>query len=204
MTKLSIFGNNNQMSCKINIIQPAEFSGFFQGTLSMFSFRSGKGPVTSKNHMEEAKQKCLQEILPCNNSLTPIKYNFHYPINFPHLSLSISHTKNIGIIALANRKDHDSIGIDIEKSDRAINPSTSKFFINSNDDQLNLLDLWTKKEAAFKAESPISPSCKLLKDLSINDNQYFLKASKRHLGKVKTCLFNYEGDEFIISLALSN
>lgn len=189
------------MTCKINIIKPTEFTQFFKGKLCFFAFSPGKDSVESRQLLQIAKQQALEKILSPFTPSKPIAYDFHSPTDFPNLSLSISHTQTFGAIALAERKDHDSIGVDIELSKRDFNLKGTKFFMNPEEDASDLLELWTKKEAAFKACAPIYADCTLLKDLIIKQEKIFHKNRDIQIGAIKTCKINFEGENFILSLA---
>ena len=87
--------------------------------------------------------------------------------------MSLSHSKNIGIICLAKAADIQSIGIDLEFEGRKINPKSARFFMQPDEDHSNLLEAWVKKEAAFKAISPLYPDCKLLKQIRFQNNKFY-------------------------------
>ena len=113
-----------------------------------------------------ALQKCLKEFS-VDTSFEDINsfiiINHHYLKLAPSVLVSISHTKGrFAAASASSTKQNKSIGIDIELENRAFDPNTSKLFINQFDHTLahssnkNLLLLWTAKEAAFKALSPIA------------------------------------------------
>ena len=192
------------MSCKIHIIQPIEIKNIFTGTLAIFEFHS------SKNKLAKAKQNCLKELLSINGLAAlqeEIKYDHHSLLNYPEISLSISHTVDVGIIAMAKAPHHKSIGVDIEWKDRPISSGTKKYFVNSCDiidKQDDLLDFWTKKEAAFKAYSPINPKCRLLKDIVISESKFKFKNTSNNLGTVKSFNFKIGNKIATISIAMIN
>jgi len=102
-----------------------------------------------------------------------VKYDYFE--NIPHLTTSISHGQRAGAVICVNKELVPGIGIDIEEESRVIAPRASKFFINSSDEQCDdkdLIFLWAKKEAAFKATSPLNQEVKLLKDIWIRNNQF--------------------------------
>lgn len=90
--------------------------------------------------------------------------------------------------------DSDTIiGIDIEPLFRYVNPCSIDLFVNDSDIYENLLYLWTKKEAAFKALSLKGESPKI-KDIIIKKNSFQYQDQK---GFFKVFLKN----DHIISLA---
>lgn len=96
--------------------------------------------------------------------------NHHHLKHHPDLIVSLSHTR--GISAAICSKQHHSVGIDIEHMDRKFKSETAKFFKTSKDDDMNLLQLWSVKEAAFKAVDPMgfrleNKTILVLKDLVV-------------------------------------
>ena len=99
-----------------------------------------------------------------------------YLKNHPNLLVSISHTKGLGCAFICDRKEVKSIGIDIEWTSRLIKKGIEKFFLRDEDSkELNNLELWCIKEAAFKAHSPLYTGEKtlVLKDFIINKGSVF-------------------------------
>jgi phosphopantetheinyl transferase (holo-ACP synthase) len=192
------------MTCNIHIIQVLEIRSFLNGVIGYFYFKPLTEVLETKKSLEKAKHKCIKALLKSIGielNQTSTSYNYHYLNDYPELALSVSHTANYGVIALAKRENHESIGVDIEIKEREINALTSKYFVNEDESPNNLLEFWTKKEAAFKACSPVNPQCKLLKDLKIRDGHYYLKTSSPIIGEVQSFNYSIEGKDFIISIA---
>ncbi len=98
--------------------------------------------------------------------------NHHHLKNYPNIRVSLSHTR--GLSAAVASKQLSSVGVDVEYIDRAFNHKASKFFLRDDDLEMPLLELWTIKEAAFKAIDPMGLKATdkdilVLKDLVVKD-----------------------------------
>lgn len=105
--------------------------------------------------------------------------------HFPQFLTSLSHTKEIGAAVLVNRLLVMGIGIDVEWGDREIKAGAEKFFINKQDQhQLSPIELWTAKEAAFKALSPLGtfPGTLVLSKIIIRGNQFYTAEEPQLIG----------------------
>lgn len=71
---------------------------------------------------------------------------------FPELTVSLSHTRSAAAALIASRSEYRSVGIDLERKDRSVNPLTLKKITNAHD-ELTGLELWCLKEAAYKCFS---------------------------------------------------
>lgn len=132
---------------------------------------------------------------------------------FPKTLVSISHTDDIGAAITASTEKHLSIGIDIEKRGRRFNEKTKKFFLNTSDQYKagdSLLEIWSFKESAFKALSPVITQFPdlfkkdrelLLKDIWIKDLAFGLFGSNRVLGTLEKHLKVVNEQEILITLA---
>tara|TARA_R110000868_G_scaffold202649_1_gene450337 strand:- start:2357 stop:2938 length:582 start_codon:yes stop_codon:yes gene_type:complete len=90
--------------------------------------------------------------------------NHQYLKHHPEFAVSLSHTR--GISAAIASTQLKSIGIDLEHADRKFKSEVSKFFLTDQDDEMDLLILWSAKEAAFKAIAPLGlKETLVLKDL---------------------------------------
>ena len=135
MTKLSIFGKPKTMTCKIHLIQLSEINKDFKGLIGLFTFTPGKSN-DSPESLERMKNQAIGKILSklsINYDFCDLNYNNHYLVNFSHLAISISHTKNLGAVVIGPRREYDSIGIDIELKSRIFAPRIKKFFVNDDD-----------------------------------------------------------------------
>jgi phosphopantetheinyl transferase (holo-ACP synthase) len=136
---------------------------------------------------------------------------------FPETLVSISHTDDIGAALTARTEKYLSIGIDIEKMGRPFNEKTKKFFLNAQDDYqaqhqaaASLLEIWSFKESAFKALSPVITQFPdlfkndrdlLLKDIWIQGPNFGLFGSKLVLGTLEKHLKVVNQQEILITLA---
>ena len=190
------------MTCKIHILELPEIQRFFNGGIIFFEFFDSEHPKERKNNLAQAKSEAISQLLKKMGKSAPsTNYNYHYLESIPTMAISISHTKTLGVLILSERKNYESIGVDIEYEDRQFQPETTKFFINSSDENGDLLTIWTKKEAAFKACSPIIEECKLLKDISVADGHFQLQSKKTPLGRVQSFYLNIEDRKVVISIA---
>lgn len=80
----------------------------------------------------------------------------------PHILVGLSHTGDYGAAVVALNSKARGVGIDIEEQDRPVSPKSLRYYRTSRDEPLAPLTLWTAKEAAYKALSP-------LEDLSFRD-----------------------------------
>lgn len=88
-----------------------------------------------------------------------------------HLTVSLSHTKDIAVAVSALKKEVLAVGVDIENSNRAIKLGADKYFCNDKDNfNYTLLQKWIIKEACYKAFSNLSNEDFLLKDVICNQD----------------------------------
>lgn len=122
---------------------------------------------------------------------------------FPDYITSLSHTKGAGAAILAQKADYQSIGVDIEWCDRVFKPEIQIFFKNDNDRTTkDLLELWTKKEAAFKALSPLGfPGVLVLSKIIIQDDQFWTAEQPHIRGALKTLRLPILDRELYFSIA---
>ncbi len=105
--------------------------------------------------------------------------NHHYLKNWPQFKVSLSHTSEMAMACISDKVE--SIGIDLEKSDRPLSQDQYKYFKNDLDDpSIEPLKLWIIKEAAYKALSPLVPSEDklVLGKIPIYDNSFHYKDFK--------------------------
>ena len=128
----------------------------------------------------------------------------HHLEKLPHFLVSLSHTHNVGAGVVASTHECRSIGIDIEFTHRIIDPRTSKFFKTTHDHGYeDLLSLWVKKEASFKALSPINDKETLvLTDIWVKGDEFGLIKDHQTLGKILLNEENVLGQKLLISIAL--
>ena len=79
---------------------------------------------------------------------------YHSLAKFPELTFSLSHTRKTGVALLGRTKDFHSLGVDVERSDRAVKDSLRDKICHPDDEaKLRNIELWVLKEAAFKCLS---------------------------------------------------
>ncbi|OFZ26020.1 MAG: hypothetical protein A2381_11810 [Bdellovibrionales bacterium RIFOXYB1_FULL_37_110] len=132
--------------------------------------------------------------------------NHHHLEKFPNFLVSLSHTQNVGAGVIAATKECQSIGMDIEFCTRLIDPKTSKFFKTLHDQEHggdNLLWLWVKKEASFKAlSSTILNKTLVLTDIWIRGDEFGLIKNPQTLGKIILNEENVLGQKLLVAIAL--
>lgn len=116
--------------------------------------------------------------------------NYRELPGYPSFYTSLSHTKEIGAAVLAMKSETKGIGIDIEWADRELKPGTEKFYVHRLDHhQLRPIELWTAKEAAFKALSPLGtfPGTLVLSKIIIQETQFFTEEEPYLIGNFTVC-----------------
>lgn len=133
--------------------------------------------------------------------------NFKFLKNFDSFITTISHTRGAGAAALANKSDLLAIGIDIEWSTRLIKTGAQKFFVHPQDvGHESELELWTMKEAAFKALSPLEgslafPGVLVLSKIVIQHNEFWTLENPKVRGHVECIKKQVNSKTLFISLA---
>ena len=77
--------------------------------------------------------------------------NYHQLKGHDSLTLSLSHTPFWGAAVIADKKTYVSVGIDIEPIDRPVKKPILERISHPKDINLNGIELWSLKEASFKA-----------------------------------------------------
>lgn len=130
--------------------------------------------------------------------------NYQNLKNFPDYVLSLSHTRGAGAAVLAKKTDYKSLGIDIEWSDRHLKDEASRFYRHPDDSPFyqDKLELWTMKEAAFKALSPRGFSGVLvLSKIIIKDGEFFTHEQPSIRGRVETYLKKVDNKNLWVAIA---
>lgn len=99
----------------------------------------------------EALKNALSEIRIYTHPLQLKLSSFHQLEMFPHLTVSLSHTKELGAAMIAERKDFRSIGLDIEHEERIVKDMIRERIAHPEDKNLRNIEIWCLKEAVFKA-----------------------------------------------------
>lgn len=71
--------------------------------------------------------------------------------SFPSLTVSLSHTKDIGAALIADKQTYRSVGIDIEQEARLVKDLVAQRIAHPKDLKLRNIEIWCLKEAVFKA-----------------------------------------------------
>lgn len=135
-------------------------------------------------------------------------FNNLYLKKFPHISVSISHTTDYGAAVCADSDKYLSLGIDIEKCSRSFNQKILKFYEHEFDSKYLPLELWTKKEAAFKAISPILSKLSnldvifVIKHIWINNDEFGIYENRKVLGNLNTFIDSSLEDDILVTIAL--
>ena len=135
-------------------------------------------------------------------------HNYLYLEKFPDISVSISHTTDYGAAICAKSDKFISVGIDIEKASRSFNKKVLKFYEHKLDSQYCELELWTKKEAAFKAIFPLLNKVSnknitfVTKHIWVDNDKFGIFENKEELGRVHTFIDSSFEDDLLVSIAL--
>ncbi len=126
----------------------------------------------------------------------------HFLKKHPEILVSLSHTQTFGAAYVALSSCFRSVGVDLELCERKMKESTLKFFVNTDDEYSDTLKLWTQKEAAFKAISPLCKKADLtLKMIAIKGEEFFLKKDECFKGQVSIQKMICDNEEFWIAKA---
>jgi phosphopantetheinyl transferase len=86
----------------------------------------------------------------------------------PHPRLSLSHSGDLAVAVGLREAYAAGVGVDLER-DRDVPPRAARFFLSESEDrpadQRLLLELWTVKEAVFKAD--LDNAGRLLRDYRV-------------------------------------
>ncbi len=123
--------------------------------------------------------------------------------HYPEFITSISHTKGAGAAVLGLKNEYLSLGIDIEWSNRLLKDEAQRFFRHQADSNYeNNLELWTMKEAAFKALSPLGhPGVLVLSKIIIQNGIFWSEAKPNLKGEIQTSKIIFDKKEMVMSIA---
>jgi phosphopantetheinyl transferase (holo-ACP synthase) len=157
------------------------------------------------NSRTALKHLLIQENLEVSHLETDLKLtNFRELHNYPLFFTSLSHTKELGAAVLVKKSEAMGIGIDIEWADREIKPGAEKFFVNEKDkNDLSLIELWTAKEAAFKALSPIGtyPGTLVLSKIIVDGTSFYTLEEPHLVGNFTVCQRYVGGRKVVFTIA---
>lgn len=98
-----------------------------------------------------ALENCLRQ-RGINRPLSSLTLDSYFQVTgLESLTISLSHTPQAGAALVAERKDFQAVGIDIEDEARAVKDSIIKRIAHPADANFRNIELWCAKEAAFKA-----------------------------------------------------
>ena len=172
-----------------------------------YSFSLSDGQPTGKGNCKTCLSNALRGLIGSHEETELEISNYYNLKQYPEIVASLSHSKNIGAALLAPIEKYPSVGIDIELKDRKITSGAEKYFFNEHDRVgSDPLLVWTKKEAAFKALSPLIYKFRwkkelLLKHIWIKGDKFGLIGRKRVLGKIINLERNLGNRTLLISLA---
>lgn len=143
------------------------------------SSASSKGRILEVFYSRLCLKKALLEI-GLKLSWDEFQFNENYRLKkYPHLPISISHTKKKSIAVLGVHKSISSVGVDIEEESRIVKPKVLERVKNDSDILcLSPLDIWLLKESAYKCLYPFQKEN--LKDLFIKDHSIESLSSPYH------------------------
>lgn len=145
---------------------------------------------TFTNSREALANLLKQESLEVNDLKVDLELiNYQNLKKFPDYVLSLSHTLGAGAAVLSKKSEIVSLGIDIEWSDRHLKDEAARFYRHPEDSShySDKLELWTMKEAAFKALSPLGyPGVLVLSKIIIQDGVFFTRERPELSGIVST------------------
>ena len=101
--------------------------------------------------------------------------NFQHIEEAPGHIFSVAHTKEAALAIMAEKKDFLGVGCDIESSRRSMPKNAEKHFMNTLDKNTrSSLEAWCIKEACFKALANSGKKIKLLKEVIIDEQNFYL------------------------------
>jgi hypothetical protein len=177
----SIWKRNDQLISAVGIKQLASALGL--------------GPSSEKKVKERiASRLQLAELLGLElpTQLDLLKFNEEFRLyRIPGVQCSLSHSNKI-LASVYSKKNNFFLGIDVEEKNRTIATEAKRLFAHKQDDlHENLLELWVKKEAAYKAiyhwqtSLGLNPDNKIkgLFEISVQDLSFSYKENL-DLGKI--------------------
>lgn len=114
-----------------------------------------------------ASRKALAQLCQCDNFEEIEIINNSHLKSRPNTKVSLSHTR--GISAAVISTEHQAVGIDVEFAQREFKDAVSKFFKLEQDLAIPTLELWSIKEAAFKAFEPLKTYKAIKETLVLKD-----------------------------------
>lgn len=116
-----------------------------------------------------------------------------------HKFISFSHSKNMVMCASSDSKD---IGLDIEHTEREVNPAIVKRILSENEWKLHSQEdpirLWTMKEAAVKSlGTGLRTNLRELELQKISDNKFIITLNKGN----QLAVTSFKAEEHFIAVA---
>lgn len=168
-------------------------------------------PSSDKKTIERIYSRiALFDLLVCSNyfaktknNLESIKLNHHYQlVNFPDVQCSLSHCQN-GFSCIYTTSPDLFLGIDLEPRTRIINPNSKRFFSSQNDTSEPLLNLWVKKEAAFKAihhyvlRKDLHSPPTGLHEITVCHDKFYFEDKVGNKSKIQGDFLDFSSEDFI-------
>lgn len=155
--------------------------------------------------------KCLDEMsmtLPINR----LKVSNHLHIdNITHLRASMTHTEYdqgmfLSGAIVSHSSGHLSVGIDLEQEDREISEKIKNKFHHSQDENLEAIEIWIRKEASYKAITPLlkekAMKPALFKEIAVSTSEFkFERDSLSYSGSLSQIKLEFDGRNFLAAIA---
>ncbi len=103
--------------------------------------------------------------------------NHHEVAHLPAWRFSLTHSREVAGAWLMPAAQVRGLGVDVELSNRKVPPQVKARLAHKQDIQLNDLELWTLKEAAFKALPTLAQTDIWLNRIIIREKQFELENS---------------------------
>lgn len=100
--------------------------------------------------------------------------NFHEVAHLPHWRFSLSHTKDYAAAWLEPAVSLRGMGLDIELIDRKVPEHVKSKILHEADISVSILELWSIKEAAYKALPELAQSGIWLNHFRIGSHEFEL------------------------------
>lgn len=171
----------------------------------------GKSEISKHRMMDYVASrtaiKCALSSLGYNKQLNELEIlNYHCLKQLPQFLVSISHSRGIGAAIIADKKDYLSVGIDIEFADRSLPDKSEKYYFNESDSICKSIQLWSIKEACFKAYNSYQLIHKKpfiqMAQFSVDEKYIFLTDQTQPIGEYSLSIQNITNRDLIIATAL--
>ena len=124
--------------------------------------------------------------------------HYHSLLNVDHYTLSLGHTSLMGAAFLISKEKYRSVGIDLERNNRIVKDAIYNKMKHPQDEIIHPLQLWTLKEACFKA---LMNTEKFEKNIEFNSIQILANQTWLHSSGESGGWESFSEDDHMISLA---